>query len=72
MGRVIIRVPLNEQGDGLYITDYNDEKTEVSYRTNRNPKNKVTEKIIFNQQMCYTNLFNFHENYLVNFIKSNA
>lgn len=52
----------------LFIYGFN-EKGELIFRSSRLPKYLQNEKIVIEGEMCYTNLFHFHINYLRNFIQ---
>lgn len=47
----------------LFLKGFN-QKGELVFRTSRMPKYLQNEPVVIEQQMCYTNLYHFHVNYL--------
>jgi hypothetical protein len=71
MSKIIQQVPLGDK-ESLYILDFNKEKEELTFRTSRIPEYKQTEKIQLRDNNICTNLYFFHQNYLVKFLKENG
>ena len=63
-------VCLND-GQSLFILDFDKKKDELTFRTSRIPEHKQTEKITRNGDNIHTNLYFFNRSYLEHFITIN-
>lgn len=68
MSKIIQQVPLGDK-ESLYILDF--DKEELTFRTSRVPEHRQTEKIQLRDNNICTNLYFFHQNYLVKFLQEN-
>ena len=66
-----IQMVVKTKDSALFITDFDQETNELTFRSSRNPEYKQTEKIVIKDDMIYTNLHYFHVKYLQKFIKEN-
>jgi hypothetical protein len=68
-GKNIQMIKTSDEGY-LFITDFNSETMELTFRTSRNPEHLQTEKIVVQENMVYTNLYFFHVGYLEKFVSN--
>ena len=69
MGKVIQMIKTSDEGY-IFITGFNPETGELTFRTSRNPQYVQTEKIFIREGFVYTNLYFFQTGYLENFLSS--
>ena len=67
--RVIQMVHTSDE-NYLFIVGYDGEK--LQFRTTRSIERIQEDKVIIDNGMVYTNLYNFHVNYLNRFVSYNA
>ena len=71
MGKVIQMIKTSDEGY-IFITGFNPETRELTFRTSRNPQHLQTEKIVIREGFVYTNLYFFQTGYLEKFIASST
>ena len=65
----VIQMVKTSEDNNLWITDFNTETNELTFRVSREPKHLQTEKIIIKDDTVYTNLYFFHVSFLQKFLK---
>lgn len=68
--KTIQQVPLKD-GESIFILDYNEQNSELTFRTSRVPEHKQTEKVKIINDKVYTYLYNFHISFIEQFINLN-
>ena len=68
--KTIQQVPLKD-GESIFILDYNEQNSELTFRTSRVPKHKQTEKVKIIDDKVYTSICNFHVSFIEQFINLN-
>ena len=60
-----------DEGNSIFLTFFDQDKEELSFRASINPEQLQTEKIVLQGDMVYTNLYHFPLPYLQKFIHEN-
>ena len=73
MGRVIQMVPVAPGEASVFITGFNVETNEITFRSTRAKERSQTEKITLGENnMVFTQLYNFNRAYIDKFLMENA
>ena len=70
MGKVIQMIKINEE-NSLFITDFDKETSELSFRVAYEPKQLQKETVAFVGPNVKTNLYFFNKAYLEKFLQEN-
>lgn len=71
MGKVIQMVPTSES-NSVFITDFNVDTNEISFRTTNAKERIQKEKVVVHDNMAYFGLYNVPVGYIDKFIQENS